>query len=227
MSNMFVISLGGSLLSSPEGPSMQFVKSFLAFIKKQTSLGRRFILITGGGSVCRQYQNALRELGVKTSKDLDWMGIHATRYNAEFIRIALGEKAHGTVITDPNKKVKFTKPVMLAAGWLPGRSSDDDAVRLAHMYGASYIVNLSNIDYHYDKDPNKHKDAIAIEKISWKDYLILVGTKWIPGAHVPFDPVASSFAQKNKLKVIVANGNNLKNLEKILTQGKSKGTVIS
>ena len=53
---------------------------------------------------------------------------------------------------------------MVAGGWMPGRSTDDDAVRLAKIYGAEMVINLSNIDYVYDKDPNKYKDAKKLPK---------------------------------------------------------------
>ena len=44
---------------------------------------------------------------------------------------------------------------------------------------------------------------------------------------MPFDPVASKLAQKNELKVIVAEGRNIKNLKKILIGKDFKGTIIN
>jgi uridylate kinase len=53
-----------------------------------------------------------------------------------------------------------------------------------------------------------------------------VGTKWSPGLNAPFDPIASTFAAKHELKVIIAKGTDLMNLKKIL-EGKSfLGTTI-
>ncbi len=226
MKKLYVLSLGGSLFSGENGPNTEFVKKILVFLKKQAKQGSRFIIITGGGIVCRQYQQSLTKLGISNSISLDWMGIFATRLNAEYFRLSLGSEAHPTVVIDPNKKINFKENFLIAGGWMPGRSSDDDAVRLAKMYGSDYIVNLSNIDYLYDKDPNLHSDASRIEEISWKDYIKLVGKKWVPGAHVPFDPIASQFASKNRLNVVIANGNDLKNLENIFKNKKYKGTVI-
>ena len=112
-------------------------------------------------------------------------------------------------------------------GWMPGRSTDDDAVRLANAYRANYVINLFDQDFAYTKDPRKFKDAKKIESISWADFRKIVGNKWDPGKNVPFDPTAAKFAQKLKLKVIIANGKNLKNLQNILKGKKFKGTMIS
>jgi uridylate kinase len=109
---------------------------------------------------------------------------------------------------------------------MPGRSTDDDAVRLAHIYGAKTVINLSNIDYVYTKDPRKFKDAKKIESISWEDFRKIVGNKWDPGKNAPFDPTAAKTAEKNRMKVIIANGKNLKNLKDILGNKKFRGTTI-
>ena len=120
----------------------------------------------------------------------------------------------------------FKEKILIAAGWKPGRSTDDCAVRLAKAYGASTIINLSNIDYVYTKDPRKFKDAKKIEAISWKDYRKLIGGKRTPGMNSPFDPVAARFAAKHHQRVIVAGGTDLKNLHSILSGKKFKGTVL-
>ncbi|MCX6740514.1 MAG: UMP kinase, partial [Candidatus Parcubacteria bacterium] len=86
--------------------------------------------------------------------------------------------------------------------------------------------NLTNTDYVYDKDPNKFTDAKPIEQINWPDFIKLVGTKWNPGAHVPFDPIASQMAAKLKLEVAILNGNNIWNLTSYINGGSFIGTII-
>ncbi len=115
--------------------------------------------------------------------------------------------------------------MLIASGWLPGCSTDYDAVLLAKNLGVKELVNMSNVSYVYDKDPRKHKDAKKIEKIKWKDYLKLVGDKWKAGMNVPFDPVAAKEAQKSGIKVMIISGD-LKNFENLLGGRKFKGTLI-
>ncbi|MFA6215922.1 MAG: UMP kinase, partial [Patescibacteria group bacterium] len=81
--------------------------------------------------------------------------------------------------------------------------------------------------YVYDKDPKKFKDAKPLKEMVWPDFLKLVGTKWVPGAHVPFDPVASKLAYQWRLKLVVMKGDNLNNLSNFLAERKFVGTIIS
>lgn len=225
MKKLFIISLGGSLIN-PGQPDVKFLKKFRSLIFNQTKKGNRFILITGGGKLCRNFQDTLKQITKPSPNDLDWMGISSTWLHADLVRLMFGKLAHPIIIKDPNKKVAFREKILLAGGWMPGRSTDDDAVRLAKMYGFRTVINLSNIDYVYTKDPRKFKDAKKIETISWKEFRKIVGSKWDPGKNAPFDPTATKLAEKLKLKVIIANGKNFKNLNNILDDNKFIGTLI-
>lgn len=209
-------------------PDAKFLRGFRALILKRVRRGDRFIIITGGGKVCRLYQEALRRTAPAAAEDLDWMGIYATRFNAQLVRLMFGKLAHPRVVEDSNKKASFKEKILVAGGWVPGRSTDDDAVRLAKIYGARTIINLSNVDFVYTKDPRKFRSARPIKKISWAEFRKIVGSKWDPGLNAPFDPVAARFAQRHGLKVIIARGSNLTNLQNLLELNKQdiKGTVI-
>jgi uridylate kinase len=89
------------------------------------------------------------------------------------------------------------------------------------------IINLSNIDYVYDKDPKKFPGAKKVEKFSWAEFRKLVGDKWNPGLNAPFDPIASKIAQESGMEVAIMNGRNLKNLKNYLEGKKFKGTTIN
>lgn len=205
----------------------KFLRDFRRLILKYIKRGDRFVLVIGGGQTCRTYQAALRSVFTNASDDdLDWMGIAVTRINAKLVRLMFGPLAHSTIIQDPNKKVAFREQILVAGGWKPGRSSDDDAVRLAKVYGAKTIINLTNIDYVYDKDPRKYKNTKRLVSLTWREYNRMFGNKWNPGANVPFDPIAARFAQRHQQQVIIANGKNLRNLESVLSSQKFKGTTI-
>ncbi len=162
-----------------------------------------------------------------TNDELDWIGIYATRYNAQFMKILFGNLAYGEIAVNPRKKFKTSKPIIVGAGYKPGWSSDCDAVYLAQTYGAKSITNLSNIDYAYDKDPRIHKNAKSIKNIDWKNFRKIVGNKWEPRMNKPFDPIASREAQRLEMKVIILNGRKLKNLENCLDGKKFRGTIIN
>ncbi len=220
-----IISLGGSVIV-PEEIDVAFLKKFRSLILNQVKKGRKFIIIVGGGKTCRKYQNAAKEITKPTHNDLDWIGIHTTRINAHLLRTIFREIAHSVVIRHYNEKIHTQKPVIIAAGWKPGHSTDYDATMWAKNFKAQAILNLSNIDYVYDKDPKYHRDAKRFKRISWKDFRKLVGNKWISGLNSPFDPIASREAQKLGLRVVIMNGRNLANLENFLNGKPFKGTII-
>jgi uridylate kinase len=101
------------------------------------------------------------------------------------------------------------------------------AVRLARLYGASTVINLTNTERVYDKDPAKFRNAKPFDVISWAEFRKIVGTKWSPGSNAPFDPIASRLAARSCMKVIVAKGTDLSNLRELLLGKKFRGTTIS
>jgi uridylate kinase len=120
---------------------------------------------------------------------------------------------------------KAIEPVVVGAGWKPGWSTDYDAVLVCEDYGAKTIINLSNLQKICDKDPKKFKDAKEIDKITWKDFRKLVGDKWIPGMHAPFDPIASKKAQELGIKVVFM-GKDFDNVKKYFNGEQFVGTII-
>jgi len=226
MAKTLVMSLGGSLIA-PKGVDINFLKKFRQLILDYTKKGNKVILICGGGNTCRDYQKAAREVNLKVSnRDLDWIGIATTKLNAELVSAIFGKAAMESILVVPNKKVRTNKKITVGAGYKPGSSSDKDAVLAAKAFGAKTVINLSNITYVYDKNPLKYKDAKPQKQMSWKKFFPLVGAKWVPGAHVPFDPVASRLAAKWKMKLVVMKGSDLANLNKFLLGKAFKGTII-
>jgi len=223
-----VISIGGSLLVTDKGIDTQFLKHLNTFIRKYIKRGKRFFLVAGGGVTARKYRDAGKDVvGGMSMDDLDWIGIHATRLNAHLLRTIFEDIAHPRIIENYDKKLRnWKESLVIGAGWKPGWSTDYDAVILARDYGANLIINLSNIDWVYDKDPRKFKDAVAIEKLTWGELEHIVGTEWTPGINAPFDPIAAQLARKLRLTVIVANGEELDNVENIIEGDGFKGTVI-
>ena len=221
-----IISLGGSLIV-PDNVDVSFLKDFKALILSQINKDKKFIIITGGGKVCRRYQDALKEISNPSHDDLDWLGIYATQFNAEFLRLNFESFTNSEIITDPTAKVEFNKPIVIGAGWKPGCSTDLDAIILAKNVGAKKVINISNIDYVYDSDPKVNPNAKKIENISWAEYRSIIPKEWNPGLNSPFDPIASKMAEEEGIEVIIMNGKLIDNLAKCLNGEKFLGTIIS
>lgn len=225
-----LFSVGGSLIVPPGGINIPFLSGLNTFIRNQLALhpDSQFFLVAGGGSTARNYRDAGREtVGHKlTNEDLDWIGLHATRLNAHLIRTIFHDIAHPHIIRNYEIIRKAPEPVVIAAGWQPGWSTDYCATLLCEDYGIDTIINLSNITKVFDKDPNVYKDAKSIDHLNWKEFRAMVGDKWIPGMHAPFDPIAAKKAQELGAKVIVMSGDDFPNIKRYLEGKKFVGTVI-
>lgn len=222
-----VLSLGGSLIV-PNEIDIVYLKKFKVLIEEYVEQDYRFIIVTGGGSVCRTYQKAAKEITEISNDDADWIGVNATRINAELVRSIFGKKAYKFIVKDPTKRIEdFNEQILIAGGWKPGFSSDMDAVLLAKKFDAKKVINLTNIDHVYDSDPKTNPDAKKLENISWSRFRDLVGDSWDPGLNKPFDPIASKEAEFLGLTVIIAKGNNIENLKNILSGEEFIGTIIN
>jgi uridylate kinase len=221
-----IISLGGSLII-PEEIDKEFLKEFKSLIISNIEKRRKFIIITGGGKVCRKYQNVAKELSNPTDTDLDWIGIASLKLNAELLRVLFGDYAHEEVISDLTKLPKeFSKPIIIGSAHEPGHSTDFDTVEGAKTIGAKMIINLSNTDYVYDSDPKKNPNAKKFEKISWAEYRALIPEEWNPGLNSPFDPMASKMAEEEGMQVVIMNGKDIDNLSNCIEGKDFLGTTI-
>ncbi len=219
------MSLGGSIIL-PDKIDIDFLKKFVSTIKEYVKKGRRFIIITGGGKICREYNDSLEQITKVTDEDLDWMGISVTRLNAELVRISFGDLAYEKILLDPDLIPNTQKPIIIGGGWKPGNSSDLAAVHVAIKVEALKLINLSNIDFVCDKDPSIFPNAKIIKTSSWNDFRMILPDRWSPGVSSPFDPIAAKKAQSVGLELAIMNGKNIDNLRDYLDGKEFIGTVI-
>ena len=223
---IIIISLGGSIII-PGKIQVEFLKKFKEFILKFLKNDYRFIIVAGGGAIARNYQDAAAKISEVSDEDKDWLGIHATRFNAHLLRTIFKKEAYPVVLDSPHKEMNGERyKLFIASGWRPGWSTDYDAILLAQRFKANKIINASNITYVHEKDIALHPTAKPIKEITWQDYRKLISAQWKPGLSAPFDPVAAQAAQEFKMTVIVTKGTDLENLANIIENKPFKGTLI-
>lgn len=225
-----IISVGGSLIVPNGGINTEFLDKLNTFVREELAKDskRQFFLVAGGGATARTYIEAGRAV-VKhelTPEDLDWLGVHSTTLNAHLIRTIFRDIAHPKLIRHYDIIRKAYEPVVVAAGWKPGWSTDYCATLLCEDYGVKTVINLSNIEQVYDKDPRKFPDAKALKHLSWEEMRKIVGDKWTPGLNAPFDPIAAQKAQELGVKVVVMSGANFDNLRNFMEGKPFTGTTI-
>ena len=227
MPSIRIISLGGSLIA-PAAVATEFVGEFCSAVRNQvaTHPGRRFVVVCGGGEPARRYQSAYRALA-RPADDAaaDWIGIAATRLNAELIKRLFADLAPDDVVTDPTTVTELRAPVLVAAGWKPGFSHDYDAVVIAGRLGARHVVKLSEVGRIYSADPRIDPAAQAFDRLSWTELQSLTGNRWSPGYSAPFDPIATSRAADLGLTLVVT-GSDLTNLHRIIDGASFAGTTV-
>lgn len=209
-----VLSVGGSLIN-PEKIDVKFLKSLRSLIKSKRV---QFFIVCGGGKPARDYMSAAFSLGV-SSDYRDDVGIAATLLNAELVRSVLGA---GSVKQEPKKS---NDKIVVAGGYKVGGSTDVDAVLWAKKNGVKEVINCTNVDFVYNKDPKKF-GARPFNWLSWDAYLNIISSKFVSGMHAPFDPVASRLAKKFGIRVVVLSGKNFPNLSRCIDGSSFVGTVI-
>lgn len=246
-SKTIVIALGGSIMY-PETIDVLFLKKFRKFILKRLRKGSRFIIVAGGGSVARIYQDAAHKVAKISDEDKDWLGIHSTRANAHLLRTIFRDVADPVIIDSRNKMNGLKYPITIASGWRPGWSTDYIAIAIAEHFRIREAVIAGKPDYVYPVrsspplDPSGARSRAGatsngvydnrldmehpLLELSWRDYRKLIPEKWKPGAHSPVDPVGAKLAEKKGIAAIIINGKDLKNFENMLLGKEFNGSII-
>ena len=110
-----ILSLGGSIVA-PDGVDTEFLKKFKALVEDYLAKdsNRKLILVIGGGAPARVYQKAFREIKADAPSDVqDWIGITATRLNAQLVKSIFGDLCKDPVVTDPSADIKFTGRILV------------------------------------------------------------------------------------------------------------------
>ena len=219
-----VISIGGSVITNPL--TRENFRKYANIIKKISKNNKVFVVV-GGGKICRKYQSLVKA----PKKDLDYIGILTTHLNAKTFSCFINKsfyvslKSEKEVLKEVVRNLKKYN-VFVLGGYETGHSTDYDAVIVAKAVKADLIINVSNVDYVYDKDPKICKDAKKFEKISFIELVKIVRKlPQKPGKYKLFDLKAAKILEKIKIKTVFV-GRKPENIIKAI-KGEKVGTIIS
>lgn len=216
--------IGGSIVA-PKDFDIEFLRK-LKELLVELSQNNQLYIVVGGGFTCREYLGAAKGVSEVEPESLDWLGIETTRLNAKFLATIIGDSACQNIFVDPEHLPDTEKNIIIGGGWKPGWSTDYVATKVAETQKAETLVVMTNVEYVYDKDPNKFEDAKKIEKLSWSELRELLGEDWVPGLKVPFDPKACNLAEKIGLRVLFLYGHNLNNVKQAISGEPFEGSII-
>ncbi|HTP54342.1 MAG TPA: UMP kinase [Thermoplasmata archaeon] len=222
-----VVSIGGSVLLTGDG-DREYLEGLAAMLRR---LGRRLPLVvtTGGGRTAREYIGLGRSLGL-TEVELDELGIEVTRLHAHLLAARIGPPAP----SHPPESVRATvaalrtgSPVVLG-GTEPGHTTDGVAALLAVRLRAARVVNATDVDGVYDRDPRTHPGARRIPSIGWPAFreMVLAGTTGEAGQNFLFDRLGAELLSRAAIPLRVVAGRALLNLESAIAGRRFSGTTV-
>ena len=217
------ISLGGSLLAQTPDAITKYADTLIELKER----GHQLIVVTGGGRSARHWISLAKELGADPYTQ-DRLGIHATHLNALLLIAALGSHAHPHIHRRGSEiKRHLDNQILVGGGYLPGSSTDYRAVLFAQAAKAELIVNATNVDGVYDRNPNLNPDAVKLLHITYYGLEKIINENAVqaPGKYGLFDLKAVKRAKKFKLPLIFVDGTNPKEIARAI-EGGHNGTEV-
>jgi len=200
-------------------------------IKSVTAAGAEVAIVIGGGNIFRGMQGAAKGMDRVQG---DYMGMLATVINSMAIQAEIEKQGIATrllsgIAIDPiaesmsrrkaNEYLSEGKVVVIAAGTgNPFFTTDTAAALRAVEIQADVILKGTRVDGIYTADPEKVKDAVKYDTISYDE----VYEKKLS----IMDLTAFTLCRENKLPILVFNMNEKGNLLKVVT-GEKIGTLVS
>lgn len=200
-------------------------------IKAVKEKGVELAIVIGGGNIFRGGQ--AEALGIDRVQG-DYMGMLATVINAMALQSALERHGMYTRLMAGIKMEQVCEPfirrrairhlekgriVIFGAGiGNPYFTTDSTASLRAIECQANVVLKGTRVDGVYTKDPEKHKDAVRYDKLSFQE-------AYEKNLNI-MDMTAFTLCMENKLPIIVFDMNKKGNLLKV-ANGEEAGTLIS
>jgi len=228
-----VLKLSGEALREPgseDNISPEIVEGIARQIKAAHQTGLEIGIVVGGGNFWRGASAAGRGMDRATA---DYVGMLATVMNALALQsmleavgvptrvqsaIEMKNVAESFIRRVAIRHLEKGRVVIFGAGTgNPFFTTDTTAALRASEIGADVIFKATKVDGVYDKDPNKHSDAVRYETVSYNEALAR-NLKVMDGT-------AFTLCQDNGIPIVVFDMTAEGNIRRALT-GESIGTVV-
>ncbi|NTW23564.1 MAG: UMP kinase [Lentimicrobium sp.] len=200
-------------------------------VKSVVDLGVQVAIVIGGGNIFRGLQGAAKGMDRVQG---DYMGMLATVINSMAIQAEIEKQGIPTrllsgIAIDPiaesmsrRKAIEYLsegKVVVIAAGTgNPFFTTDSASALRAVEIQADVIMKGTRVDGIYTADPEKVKDAVKYETITYNE-------AYEKNLSI-MDLTAFTLCRENKLPILVFNMNKPGNLLRVV-QGENIGTVVA
>lgn len=228
-----VLKLSGEALREPgseDNISPEIVEGIAKQIKSAHQTGLEIAIVVGGGNFWRGAAAAGRGMDRATA---DYVGMLATVMNSLALQsmleavgvptrvqsaIEMKNVAESFIRRVAIRHLEKGRVVIFGAGTgNPFFTTDTTAALRASEIGADVIFKATKVDGVYDKDPNKHSDAVRYDTVTYNEALSR-NLKVMDGT-------AFTLCQDNAIPIVVFDMTADGNIRKALT-GDDIGTVV-
>jgi len=220
-----VVRLGGSVVASPV--NTELLGKYADLIKTLKSQGHEVAVVVGGGVMAREFIRIAKDLGLDMQAQ-DEIAISVSRLFAQLFLKRLGDAGSTKVALtlDDAAQGLSERKVVVMGGLKPGITTDAVAALVAERVNADLLIKGTDQEGVYDKDPRKHADAVMLNNLSFEDLpKIFEGSKHEAGIHQIIDPEAIKVLKRHRVKFVVVNGYDPRNILAAVN-GEKVGTVI-
>jgi uridylate kinase len=224
-----VLKIGGSIIQDEKGDIRvekfaEYAKVILKLRKENQEITS---IIVGGGKTARKYIEAARKLGAAEGLS-DEIGIRAAQLNAQIMVGALNREAYPTIpeTLQEVSEATATGKIVVVGGLQPGQSTNAVAALVAERIKADILINATNVDGVYTKDPKKDPHAVKLDQVTIKEIQEIINDKgFYAGKYELFDMVALKILERSKIPTWIINGEDPENILRIIA-GEKIGTRI-
>jgi uridylate kinase len=208
-----VVSMGGSVLFT--GHDDRPYLEALAELLRRLGEAMPLLVTTGGGRTAREYIELARELGL-TEVELDEIGIEVTRLHARILAGRVGPPTPSrpaTTIAEAVHELRQASPILLG-GTEPGHTTDGVAALLAVRIRAARLVNATDVEGIFERDPRTDPAAPLMPRLRWTEFrrMVEAGTTTDAGQNFLFDRLGSELLAQARIPLFVVAGRDLPNL---------------
>ncbi len=204
------------------------IKELAATILSYAAEGNKVAIVTGGGPTARSYIEMGGSLGLNNSL-LDLLGIESARLNALVLAALLGGYGYLPIPRNVDEFMMAwsTDKIIVLGGLQPGQSTNAVAAAIAEMVGASLLINATNVDGVYDKDPRVYSNARLLRTVTIEELeKILAEQESRPGKYELLDKVALNIIRRSKIETVFINAFKIDQIKLVLSGRKDVGTWI-
>ncbi len=196
-------------------------------IRERFSVGDKFVIVCGGGPIAREYIRISRRLRINEGWS-DLLGIEVSRINALLMNTLLGDIAYKHVPRNVDEFLTAwsSGKVVTLGGLQPGQSTNAVAMIVAELAGADLMINATDVDGVYDKDPKRYSDAKLLPKVTVEELRRIVRGNALAGSYELFDHLALTIAERSRIKLYFVNAFQPDNIIKILEGSDFVGTEV-